>query len=522
MIFESLLTVNDSNIRVEPKVCNNVFSFDLPLGKFSFLELEVRLSSRIISFLNFDATWNILKSGSIIFNDIQPRLFYLENCQYFSPNCSYGTIILDSEKPDSLRWVFCDSYIKPIFFYSKFQNRKFFPFENNMVEVGFIFHSSPLPIFGITPKGFKSIIVFTDHCDFDNELSSEFELKVFNKAKIKITKGFFLKHYSKRRDNISFEIDERLLSRYLEHRHELGYHSLSQSIMSPAESKELFYNFQIPFFKPKVWIDHGFQPYNLTMVPKIDLNYSEWFDSMDKKGISIFWNYLDSLPAIDYLPNQLSASEFSQKDFFKFKNINFIEKIRLFLLYSNDESIVITYRNLAGLIKKSFFKNLIKILKSSIKIFFYLLGSIFKPSEKIIRNKFNPFVFSRIFNKKRFYFFQTVDLNDWINPLKPDRIDEFIKNHGVVILHTYNSSNFSYHKNRFFNSDESKLALIQDNLNYIGYKIELGEIWNPTITELVDYYSKFEDIRIKFNEFGVLDVNCHDDIYFEYPEPFSL
>lgn len=84
------------------------------------------------------------------------------------------------------------------------------------------------------------------------------------------------------------------MNKWLEDGHELCYHSLSQSIKSDEESFKDFENFQPPFSDIPTWIDHGYQPYNLSLYNKNNKTETYFLETMKGKGVHVLWNYIDS------------------------------------------------------------------------------------------------------------------------------------------------------------------------------------------------------------------------------------
>ena len=155
-------------------------------------------------------------------------------------------------------------------------------------------------------RSFSAIICFTDHCDFDTAENLKIQLYFFNENHIKITKGFFLNHFSKRADNASYENESEILDLWRNSGHELCYHSLSQSIKSSEESLSEFLNFEPPFSDVNVWIDHGFQPYNFSFYKKFGIDDKLFEDKLINKNINVLWNYIDSGTATNGIINQLN------------------------------------------------------------------------------------------------------------------------------------------------------------------------------------------------------------------------
>ena len=89
-----------------------------------------------------------------------------------------------------------------------------------------------------------------------------------------------------------------------------------------------------------------------------------------------------------------------------------------------------------------------------------------------------------------------------------------IQKKGVFIAHTYFSVPMSYHKGRMFATSNTIDAVVAENFNYLGAKIISNEIWNPTLAELVLYWSNFESVVFDIDSKGKLFVkNEYDFIY---------
>ena len=109
-----------------------------------------------------------------------------------------------------------------------------------------LFTKKKVPEFSRSKIPFVATFCFTDHCDFDSLLLIQKQRELFKELNIKTTKGFFLKHFSKRKNNISFENEESELKKWNEDGHELAYHSLTQSIRNRKEAIREFKNFIPP------------------------------------------------------------------------------------------------------------------------------------------------------------------------------------------------------------------------------------------------------------------------------------
>ena len=106
---------------------------------------------------------------------------------------------------------------------------------------------------------------------------------------------------------------------------------------------------------------------------------------------------------------------------------------------------------------------------------------------------------------KEFYVFQTLEMLDFKKSLSQENINTLIQEKGVFIAHTYFSVPLEYHGGKLFSTPTTIDSKVSDNFKFLGNKIKNQEIWNPTLTELIDYWANFEkvifDIDIEGNIF---------------------
>jgi DNA-binding transcriptional regulator/RsmH inhibitor MraZ len=50
----------------------------------------------------------------------------------------------------------------------------------------------------------------------------------------------------------------------------------------------------------------------------------------------------------------------------------------------------------------------------------------------------------------------------------------------------------AYHTGRLFKTPDTIDEIVAANFEYLSKKIQNGEVWNPTLKELVDFLSTFE------------------------------
>ena len=63
----------------------------------------------------------------------------------------------------------------------------------------------------------------------------------------------------------------------------------------------------------------------------------------------------------------------------------------------------------------------------------------------------------------------------------------------------------SYHKGKMFKTSTTIDEIVDENFGFLAKKVANNEIWNPTLSELIDYLSKLEYV--------VLDIDESENIY---------
>ncbi len=98
--------------------------------------------------------------------------------------------------------------------------------------------------------------------------------------------------------------------------------------------------------------------------------------------------------------------------------------------------------------------------------------------------------------------FQTLELIDFKNSLRPSNLDILIRECGLFIAHTYFSAPLNHHRGRLFDDSNEIPLEIEKNFEYLSQKIKHQKIWNPTLSELVDYFSQLSKVSFSCNEMG--------------------
>ena len=521
MINKVKIVVDNSKTDIDFNLLNNklVINSTLLSSNNSF-DIEFHCNFKIASFRNHDYTWVDLSHDRIA-TSFSPKIIKLENLNYIQANTNIGIWEVSKSNPYVLLWRFNPEFSSPITKYSNPNNSKIIESANSEYDfyqnLELLFSNKNALEISRSKIPFSAIACFTDHCDFDTLNNLKAQRLFFKELKIKISKGFFINHFSKRNDNASWQNDSEELAKWKDDGHELCYHSLSQSIKSDEESKDDFLNFNPPFETP-TWIDHGYQPYNLSTYQKNEYSSDFFSDTICNKKITTFWNYLDSGTATTGVINQLNTSDFTLKSFYNgVKNKPFKKRVSLLIkntivhFYAN-ETIIKKYASLASsfkIVTKTLnFKNLITFLKNLSSVSIPLIKTLFywnSNKNKVYKcAKYSPVFFEHIIDNKNFIIFQTIELIDFICGIDKNNIDKLIQENGLFIAHTYFSVPMNYHDGRIFLENESINPKVKENFKYLSQKIEQNTIWNPTINEMVNQYKEFQKVIFDCDENGFI------------------
>ncbi|UTN04591.1 hypothetical protein L0669_01510 [Flavobacterium bizetiae] len=485
-------------------------------------EIEITFKESITEFRDQDYTWKKGKEYYIA-NEFSPKIIKLKSGQIVQSNIAAGIWEIDPSKKNILLWRFNPNCAKPIANYFGNENKKVI----FTAKQKFGFVEIPALLFpkneGIelsrSKNPFTAIACFTDHCDFDTAENLILQREFFKEHRIKVTKGFFLNHFSKRENNASFQNQKEELLKWNNDGHELCYHSLSQSIKTDDESFADFEQFAPPLSEIKVWIDHGFQPYNFSLLRNKKINEKKFEEIFYKKNINTLWNYIDSGTATNGVINQFNSNHFTLSSFLKGNNdLSLIKKTQLLIKnivfhYYNEEDLILRYKYTASRFKKVFFQRDVKSFFPLMKDLFILGVSVFsvlifwktKKKEPYKLAKYSPILFKHTIIDNEFYIFQTLEMLDFKKSLSQENIDLLINEKGVFIAHTYFSVPMEYHNGKLFSTPTTIDKNVSENFKYLGVKIKNDQIWNPTLTELIEYWKDFEkvifDIDLQGNMF---------------------
>lgn len=494
------------------EVGNNKIVIDLSKiiteGLESF-DLEITLKNPITQFRNHDYSWLKINKNQIA-SEYSPKIIRLDNGYFVQPNQGLGIWEIKNESPKVLLWRFNPECASPLTFYSGVKADKIINSANTKLsfpkQLELLFSKENAIEFSRSKVPFSAVTCFTDHCDFDTAGNVRLQREFFKANSVKITKGFFLEHFSKREDNASFENDAAEFNNWREDGHELAYHSLTQSFKSKEESLNDFIDFKPPFNDIPTWIDHGFQPYNFSMYQNTGIKENDFSANLRGKNISILWNYIDSGTSSVGVINQLNPGDFTLASFYNgVKNQPLKERIvvlikNIMFHYYADEKLIIRYKDTAEHFKSVF-------LEKKPNVFFKLIGNLTKlivPFGRVLlfwnrhKNipyklaKYSPLVFKHNIAGNDFYVFQTLEMLDFKKSLSVENIKKLIDESGVFIAHTYFSVPMYYHTGKMFKNPNEIDPVVAKNFAHLGSKIASKEIWNPTLKEFVFFLANFE------------------------------
>ena len=482
--------------------------------------IEIVFEKSISKFRNHCYQWESIKANHIS-NWYSPKIIVLENGQYVQANQHIGIWEVNSQNKRKLYWRFNVKNGQPI---SKFdRNNKKEIFRALSYFQGFKALALLFPIekgleTSTSKVPFSAIICFTDHCDFDSSENLKLQRLFFKKHDIKVTKGFFLNRYSKREGTASFQQEKREYMEWIKDGHELAYHSLSQSIKPIAASVTDFLGFKPPLKGINVWIDHGYQPYNISQFHNIKQLEESYGSELKDKDINVFWNYIDSGPALKGIINQVNPNQFTLRNYYNgIKHLRFTLRLSklikaIIFYYSNDSSNFGLYYKVANFLKSRKKKKSLKEYSQFIIASFNLIKIILpviifwnKKKDKIFPlAKYSPLIFEHNINNKRFFAFQTIELTELISGLNPENIDLLIKESGICIGHTYFSAPFNYHFGKMFQEENIIDNRVNENFTYLSKKIKSKEIWNPVLSDLINHLKKLKLGLYDCSESGIL------------------
>uniref|UniRef100_UPI004049BFE8 hypothetical protein n=1 Tax=Gelidibacter sp. TaxID=2018083 RepID=UPI004049BFE8 len=526
-MIKSVTLLKENNILPIKHVQRHDFQVDLiyDISADTVATLQITFNTPILYFRNHDYRWQGVDKH-LISNWYAPKILMLENKRIIQANLHIGVWEVHPKNKYILLWHLNPKNASPL---SEYDSKHVKHISQAVSTSGLKGSLSLLfPIYsGIEVSRslipFSAIACFTDHCDFDTLENLKLQRQFFKTYGLKITKGFFLNHFSKRPKTASFELHQDELTAWRDDGHELAYHSLSQSLRPLDVSLDAFLNFKPPFHDITTWIDHGFQPYNTSLYNNHKRLKKHYGSILKNNNIHAIWNYIDSGTAAYGVINQINPKQFTLYAYYNgIKHLGIKERTSKFIKnilfhYFNDPFSLQVYGRIAQFYKSNpnkrtlrgyldFVGNLSKLVRLLFPILLYWKT---KRHQVYPLAEFSPVTFSIDLNGHPFTMFQTIELLDFKNGLCPHNIDLLIEERGLFIAHTYFSVPLTYHQGKLFESDNHIDSTVENNFSYLSKKIADCDIWNPTVNELVSYLNKLSLIYFECNEQG--DLLVRDD-----------
>ena len=482
------------------------------------MTLQIVFNHNISHFRNHDYTWANTEENRVA-NWYAPKLLKLDNGQLVQANQNRGIWEIVPKEPNVLLWHFGKKDANPIASYDTKNHTHIIQAKIEILlreQLALLFPRQKGLEMSRSKVPFSAIVCFTDHCDFDTLDNLIEQRQFFKKHKVKVTKGIFLYNYSKRKDTASYELHRQEIDAWVKDGHELAYHSLSQSIKPKFESLDDFISFEPPNDNMTTWIDHGFQPYNFTILNgknREEINYDQVFRD---KNIHNLWNYLDSGTSVSGVINQINPKQFTLGQYYRgIKHLGKKTALRLLIKaivfhYITDFKGLYLYKQIARFLKTKREKKEVKKWKSFIinmvalfsKIFPILIFWRFHKKITFPLAKYGPLFFNHNIDGKSFKIFQTIEMINFKEALCQKNIDSLIAEKGVFIAHTYFSAPLNYHEGRLFYKENDIDTKVDEKFAYLSTKIQTSEIWNPTLKEMIKYMQPLEDVIFDCNDHG--------------------
>ena len=486
----------------------------------SWATLQIEFEHPIIEFRNHDYSWKLIEQKQFV-NWYAPKILRLKNNQLVQANQHNGIWEFDKKNSSVLLWHFNAKQGRPIVQYDSNNSKQIIQSLSNCdieIPLALLFPRNEGIEISRSKLPFSAIACFTDHCDFDTLSNLKQQRQFFKTHNIKITKGFFLNHFSKRPDTACYETHNEELKEWKQDGHELAYHSLSQSIKPLIQSISDFQTFEPPFKGVSAWIDHGFQPYNVSLYENHEHIKYDYGTLLKYKGIDAFWNYVDSGTAVKGVINQLNPNQFTlhahskgiQHLKLKARMPMFIKNV-IFHYYGTDYSLRL-YRDVANYFKtlkqKKSIKKHVKVLIAVSKLARLLIPILLfwktKKNDVYPLARYNPVIFNQDILKDTFTVFQTIELVDFKLGLSQANLDLLIKEKGLFIAHTYFSAPLNYHYGKLFENTSEIDKQVERNFSYLSQKIISKAIWNPTLKELIVHLKNFSLVSFDCSDIGEL------------------
>lgn len=484
--------------------------------------LVLTFDQPLMRFRNHNYQWiSSKKEGSI--PEFANKILQLEDGTFVQSSTNQGVWEWFNATPNKLYWHFHPEDAEALTVYTDSKNFKSREGAKSVPLASLpalLFSKSGALELSRTPLPFVGVVCFTDHCDYDTAENLKTQREFFKSIGIKVTKGFFLHHFSKRKDNASWQYQSDELLKWANDGHELAYHSLSQSIKNDSESKNDFLNFKAPLPTISVWIDHGFQPYNWSMYRNSLYATSDFQNVMERNSISLFWNYNDSGRVSNGVINQLDCQQFTFAAFqqsirpLSFKK-RWENRLKNVVFYADNSKRRIRFYIDALAALRQFKQSkkpqhLVRFIFCFTPIIFKLLQFYFGGKQRVNQPyplaRFAPVFFKHQLGNHTYTVFQSLELVDFAQGLSKDNLAKLQDDAGILIAHTYFSVAMKHHDGRFLENETTVAPIPAQNFNHLAVLIQAQKLWNPTISELAAAWEKFSAVTLDSDTQGTIFV----------------
>ncbi len=486
-------------------------------GTITELKVIFEFLFPIVLWRNHDYRW-VDVSRRRLANFHSPKALMLKNGQKVVAGETTGLWEYDPKHPKRLTWIVADKWLSPMFRYDEKDKKHFVEPEfvpEEPMTFSLLFTKGQIPEFSRSRVPFSAILNFSDHCDFDSLELMELQRGLFKKCQIRVSKGAFLFHHSKRAFNVSVEHNSDELQLWKEDGHELCYHSLSQSIRPDKGWQADFEAFENAGHRWPTWIDHAFQPYNLTKMASSGYDSEDWARRMQAAGIHYLWNYLDAGHSGKGVVNQLDVSQFSLRSYVRnaLKTINpasLTSLLRTYILYFSDESSRQNYSMLVNNLRRKLWMKSLEGASGLVLGLLFLLGRLLRmlldTSKREVLPEWQKYAatfFPVNLEKSDFWVFQTVEVHDFIRTFSEENLKLLTASSGICLAHTYFADDDLQKQGRmFFNKAGIWMPGIEETFQRIGNLAAKGELWLASIAEIAEYFDTFQHLRFDVDDRG--------------------
>jgi hypothetical protein len=389
------------------------------------------------------------------------------------------------------------------------------------------------------PFGFRSALVFVDHCDFDsakkveavfygtsNPESKDYGRKGIVGSGLTATKSIFVDATGTENLGLGNKEYEAIVKKLFRDGVEIVPHSLRPKTSLLKNDKRLVHDLKImQQFNSQTWVDHGYALHNLSRFGWDEQNPNYILDKLTKRGYRFFWSRIDySLNSPAGNLNLLTIWGRVGKDYWE-KVLRLVQRKEKFprvifvffwdfignLIGSEGKDDLLLSLNMVQLwIKKIrrqsgqelFTPTAGPILRTMGRIFnplFYLpcLSRFFLP-DKITSQ--TATVFPVKFRDVQVYFFNSLWINDFVGGYSPAHINRLIKEKGFHIGHNYFCVEAGHYlsqavikKGNGFHISEG----FQKNLDWLAKCQKEKKVLVGTISQLGNFVAAWLKVEVK-------------------------